>query len=114
MRTYPSSPGRFAAIVLLAAFLLCSCSEDDPITGPDPEPSPGTGWRAWSHPDGTTHWYRAVSAPAGITWEAAYDSAVAAAGLALAGPANFLPTKSNISALGLILSTDFIWKRNVS
>ena len=34
----------------------------------------------WSHPDGTTHWYEAVSVPGGITWDAAHVAANAAGG----------------------------------
>jgi hypothetical protein len=34
----------------------------------------------WRHPDGTIHWYNAVTAPAGSTWSAASDSALAPGG----------------------------------
>ncbi|MCA8968619.1 MAG: aryl-sulfate sulfotransferase [Planctomycetes bacterium] len=34
----------------------------------------------FAHPDGTTHWYRAVSTPAGVTWDEAHTQAAALGG----------------------------------
>jgi hypothetical protein len=35
---------------------------------------------SWDHPDGTTHWYEAVSVPSGINWIEANESATSAGG----------------------------------
>ena len=40
----------------------------------------GQGPQPWLHPDGTTHWYEAVSVPAGIDWKSAQRAAIAKGG----------------------------------
>ncbi|MBU1701540.1 MAG: aryl-sulfate sulfotransferase [Candidatus Eisenbacteria bacterium] len=63
-------------ILFIIPIILFACSdENSTITDPGEGDDPANGWISWDHPDGTTHHYLPVSAPAGISWDAALDSA---------------------------------------
>jgi hypothetical protein len=69
-----------------------------PVTA-QPEP--------WLHPDGTMHYYDAVSTPGGITWQGAEDSAMARGGYLTT-----LTTQAeNDFVFGLIDSTRYWYQR---
>ena len=61
--------------------------------------------KPFAHPDGTTHWYRAVPTPEGSTWDQAQAAALAAGGYL----ASITSAKENEFVFGLVDSVDF-WR----
>jgi hypothetical protein len=88
-RSFSMSVGTLVAAVLLLAGL----------AGASPEP--------WVHPDGSIHYYDAISAPDGINWTAAFDSAE--------GHGGYLATTTsqaeNDFVFGLVDSDAYWYKR---
>jgi len=108
----------------ICIFLLTGCSSPSAITPPATNTAspadtptviateeivsvPSTDTAAWSHPDGTIHYYEAIAVPEGINWPSANQAASRAGGYL----ATITSPEENEFVFGLVQGNEFWLKR---